>query len=122
MTPLAENIQRTNTILYCANWAEVVAFYRDQLVLPVAWQNEWLVEFQLTSDSFVSVADARRATVGATTGQGLTLTWRVVNVAEVWTALQARGVHPNPTPLQEKWGARLFYIFDPAGNRVEFWE
>ena len=120
MTALAESIQRTNTILYCPNWVEVIAFYRDQLALPVAWQNEWLVEFQLTSNSFVSVADATRATVGATMGQGLTLTWQVVNVADVWVDLQARGA--RPTPLQKKWGARLFYIFDPAGNRLEFWE
>lgn len=116
---LSLSIERTNTILYCQPWASVVAFYRDRLGLPIAWQNEWLVEFQLTNDSFVSVADAARASVGATTGQGLTLTWRVADVAQARAYLVAQGV--KVTPIRGKWEAQVCYCHDPAGNRLEFW-
>lgn len=118
MSPTQLAPQRTNIILYCPAWAEVVRFYRDILGLPLAWQNEWLVEFQLTPTSFVSVADVTRTQQKPT--QGVTLTWQVADVAHWWAVWQARGA--EPTAVQVKWEARLFYLFDPAGNRLELWE
>ena len=62
------SIERTNTVLYCERWLETVAFYRTVLGLRVAFENDWFVEFQLAGSSFLSIADASRATIGAVDG------------------------------------------------------
>jgi catechol 2,3-dioxygenase-like lactoylglutathione lyase family enzyme len=112
-------IQRSNTILYCQAWAEVVTFYRDRLGLPCVWRNDWLVELQLTPNSFLSIADAARATVGATVGQGITLTWQVADVAQQRAVWLAQGIPISP--IRQRWGAQVCYLHDPAGNRLELW-
>lgn len=113
-------LDRTNTILYCHNWQETVAFYREQLGLPVAFENDWFVEFQLTCEAYLSIADSRRATVRAVHGQGVTLTLRVAAVAEVQAELHRRGV--ETTSIRRNWGALVFYCHDPEGHRIEFWQ
>lgn len=112
-------IERTNTVLYCERWPETVAFYRTVLGLGVAFENEWFVEFQLTSSSLLSIADASRATIRAVDGQGVTLTWRVPNLGETRTVLEARGV--AVTAITNRWGADVCYCHDPEGHRIELW-
>lgn len=82
---------RANTILYCRNWAATVAFYR-RLAFPVVFENDWFVEFHLSGDAYLSIADASRASVAAVDGQGITLAWQVGNLAEVHSHLQAAGI------------------------------
>ena len=106
-------------MLYCERWAETVAFYRSVLGLSVALDTDWFVEFQLTSSSFLSVADSSRATIGAVRGQGVTLTWQVADVGEARTMLEATGV--DVTEIQRRWGSNVFYCHDPEGHRIEFW-
>lgn len=113
-------IKQTNTILYCEKWQETVAFYRDTLKLPVATERTWFVEFRLAANSFVSIANAQRATVASANGDGVTLTWQIQNVAATHQALAAAGV--ALTPLQTRWGALVTYLYDPEGNRIELWE
>lgn len=114
------SIDRTNIILYCRNWYDTVAFYRSQLRLPVDFENDWFVEFRLTPDSYLSIADSRRATIRPVHGQGMTLTLRVPDINAVQTQLQRRGV--ELTPIRRKWGALVFYCHDPEGHRLEFWQ
>lgn len=114
------NIQQTNTILYCDDWAAAVAFYRDILHFSINYQNDWFVEFQLTAQSYLSVADASRATIDSVNGQGITLAWQVDDMQRVYADLQEQGI--TVTPIQQKWGAHLFYIHDPEGHRIEFWQ
>ncbi|MAT99053.1 MAG: glyoxalase [Anaerolineaceae bacterium] len=111
--------KRTNTILYCHHWPETIAFYKDRLKLPVAFANEWFVEFQLTTTSFLSIANAARATITAVQGQGMTLTLEVTNVSAVKAGLEKLGI--ATTPLKRRWNALAFYCFDPEGHRLEFW-
>jgi catechol 2,3-dioxygenase-like lactoylglutathione lyase family enzyme len=106
-------------VLYCERWSETVAFYRSVLGLSVAFHNDWFVEFQLTTSSFLSVADSSRATIGAVRGQGVTLTWQVADAGEAHTTLEASGV--DVTEIQRRWGANVFYCHDPEGHRIEFW-
>jgi catechol 2,3-dioxygenase-like lactoylglutathione lyase family enzyme len=113
------SIGRANTILYCARWHETVEFYRSVFGLPVELSNDWFVEFRLTSSSFLSIADAARATIGAVGGQGVTLTWMVPDPAATRTALQERGI--EVTLLERRWGANAFYCHDPEGHRIELW-
>jgi catechol-2,3-dioxygenase len=116
-SPLA--IERTNTVLYCARWSETVAFYRSVIGLDVALENDWFVEFRLTSSSFLSIADASRATIGAVHGQGITLTWQVEDLSAVRTLLESKGV--AATPPRRRWNADVVYCQDPEGHRIEFW-
>ena len=106
-------------MLYCERWAETVAFYESVLGLTVAFRNEWFVEFQLSTSSYLSIADAARATVDSVGGRGVTLTWRVPDLAEARTLLVAGDV--AATEIRRRWGADVFYCHDPEGHRIEMW-
>lgn len=112
--------QRTNTILYCAVWSSTVAFYAEILGFPISFQNDWFVEFQLTDTSFLSVADVKRATIRTADGQGITLSWQVADIQDAHNTLKSQGV--EITDIKEKWGAKLFYLHDPEGHRIELWQ
>lgn len=118
MTSLIE-LKRTNTILYCRNWQETAHFYREQLRLPVVFANDWFIELRLTTTSFLSIANAARATIDAVQGQGITLTWQVDDVAAARAKLKASGI--DVTPIQQKWGSQVCYCTDPEGHRLELW-
>lgn len=113
-------VQRTNTILYCAQWATTVAFYRDQLGLPITHATDWFIEFQLGEQAFLSIADQARATIRSTDGAGLTLSWQVTNLVAIQQQLHDLGI--ATTPLKKKWGAQVLYFHDPEGHRLELWE
>ena len=115
----ANNIRQTNTILYCSQRAATVAFYRDQLGLPIRYANDWFVEFQLSDGTFLSIANAARATISAVAGQGITLAWQLPDLATARQQLLAAGV--QVTEIKEKWGARVCYFHDPEGHRLELW-
>lgn len=110
---------RTNTILYCERWTETVAFYRDVVGLPEEFANDWFVEFALGAGSFLSVADAARASIRPSGGAGLTLSWQVADVAAVREELVAAGAAVGE--LRRRWGSPVLDLFDPEGNRVELW-
>jgi catechol 2,3-dioxygenase-like lactoylglutathione lyase family enzyme len=113
-------IQRANTILYCEQWAATVAFYRDQLGLPITHATDWFVEFQLGLHAYVSLADSTRATIPAANGAGLTLSWQVNDIPLIQQRLHELGI--ATTPLKKKWGAHVLYFHDPEGHRLELWE
>jgi len=113
-------VQRTNTILYCEQWAATVAFYRDQLGLPITHATDWFVEFQLETHAYLSIADSARATIPAAAGAGLTLSWQVKEIGVIKQRLHNLGI--VTTPLKEKWGAYVLYFHDPEGHRLELWE
>ena len=111
---------RTNTILYCRKWHASVRFYTDVLQLPVETAGQWLVEFRLTDGSFVSIADASRTTIApAAAGTGITLSWQVADVMAAHRQLAERGIRPGP--IHTRWGARVFFLHDPEGHRIELW-
>ncbi len=113
------SVGRANTVLYCDVWPETVEFYRSVLGLPVEFENDWFVEFRITSSSYLSVANASRASIGTGGGLGITLSWRVSDVAETRMLLEARRI--DVTPTQRRWGAQVCYCHDPEGHRIEFW-
>jgi catechol 2,3-dioxygenase-like lactoylglutathione lyase family enzyme len=113
-------IKRTNTILYCNHWKETVTFYRDRVGLEVAFQNDWLVEFSLTQNAFLSIADQSRTTMISGSGKGITLSFQIQNLLNVREELIKEGL--TPTKIQSQiMGADVFYLFDPEGTRIEFW-
>ncbi len=113
-------IQTANTILYCWNWQETVAFYKEKLHLKITVDLDWFVEFELNPKSRLSIADAARTSRGSCEGKGITLTLQVNDIERAHARLQAMGLNP-PGIREHPWGGRVVYIFDPEGNRLEFW-
>ncbi len=116
-----KNFKTANTILYCKQWEQTVAFYKDRLGLPVNFSNDWFVEFRLTDSARISIADQTRASVKSCGGKGLTLALEVAEIETVWTDIHESGI--APTDIREHpWGARVFYFYDPEGHRIEVWQ
>ncbi len=114
-------IKAANTILYCSKWEETVRFYRDQLRLTVSFSTDWFVEFSLNAASRLSIVEEKRASIKTSRGKGITLSWEVDRVERVWADVQKNGL--EPTAIQKHhWGARFFFLFDPEGHRIEFWQ
>ena len=112
-------IERTNTILYCDEWEATVSFFRDTLAFATAFSNDWFIEFEVGDGSFLSVANARRATVRSNAGDGITLSWRVASLETTRRALLQADA--RPTEIHARWGSLAFHVFDPEGHRIEFW-
>jgi catechol 2,3-dioxygenase-like lactoylglutathione lyase family enzyme len=114
-------LQTTNIILYCKNWAQTVYFYRDLLALPVLFENDWFVEFGLNAASRLSIADENRSSIKSNNGAGITLALEVENIESLWE--QMGNAKLNPTAIRKHpWNARVFYLFDPEGHRIEVWQ
>lgn len=118
VTPLIA-VGRSNTILYCRHWQPTVRFYRDDLGLPVLAENEWYVEFRVTTASSLSLADSANATIDDVDGQGITLSWHVTDL----TATRERLVDHDlaPSEIRNVGDAVAFYLIDPEGHRLEVW-
>ena len=112
-------IDVANTIIYCRNWSESVAFYRDELKFEISFTNDWFVEFKLNEAACLSVVDASRAWVGPSSGEGVMVSLKVGNLVDVYMEMESLGL--DPTPVEEVWGSEVFSIFDPEGVRLEFW-
>ncbi|MBF0226808.1 MAG: VOC family protein [Desulfobacterales bacterium] len=81
---------------------------------------EWFIEFKLNETSRLSIANEERTSVRSSCGKGLTITMRVVDIKETLSFLEKEEL--NPTPIKDHpWGAKVIYIYDPEGNRLEFW-
>lgn len=114
------NIRIVNTILYCKQWNETVVFYKTKLKLEVTVSSEWFVEFKLNEFARLSIANEERTSIESSGGKGLTITMKVDNIKETYSYLKAAGL--NPTAIKDHaWGAKVIYIYDPEGNRLEFW-
>lgn len=114
------DIKTANTILYCRKWKETVAFYKTQLGFEVTMACDWFVEFKLNEASRLSIADEARASIDSSSGKGVTITLEVDDIETIHPYLNEKGL--NPTPIKKHgWGAKVIHIFDPEGNRLEFW-
>jgi len=113
------DVTRINTILYCEAWAETVRFYRELVGLGVFYESDWFVEFEV-GPGFLSIADAARATVGESRGQGITLSWEVPDIHSARYELETRGVPMGP--IGRRWGALIVDFWDPEGHRIELWQ
>ena len=113
-------IRTVNTIVYCRKWKETVAFYETRLKFQATVALEWFVEFKLNETARLSVADAARTSMESCEGKGITLTMEVDDIESTHVYLEKAGINP-PAIRDHAWGARVIYIYDPEGNRLEFW-
>lgn len=117
--PPVVEVSRTNTILYCRAWERTMRFYRDDLALPVVHESDWFVEFLVVGSSYLSIADSARATIDDVSGQGVTLSWQVEDIAATRQRLLDRGL--DPSDVRDVWNAHACYLLDPEGHRIELW-
>jgi len=113
-------IRNFNTILYCKKWRRTVVFYKDDLKLPISFENEWFVEFKVNDRACLSVADESKATINSSKGAGITLAFQTDNIHKAWQLLLNKGLAPCSIK-EHAWGAEVFYLFDPEGHRIEIW-
>lgn len=114
------DIRTANTIVYCCKWQETVAFYKTKLRLKITASFDWFVEFELNERARLSIADVTRTRMDTCEGKGITITMEVEDIGASHLFLEKAGLHP-PAIRDHAWGARVFYVYDPEGNRLEFW-
>ncbi len=113
-------IRTANTIVYCTRWKETVDFYTNMLQLKITTHLDWFVEFEVTATARLSIADVSHTSQQACRGKGITLALEVKDIEAAHLFLETAGLHP-PVIRDHPWGARVFYIHDPEGTRLEFW-
>ena len=109
-----------NIILYCAQWHETIRFYRDTIGFPVNMANNWLVEFQVTAQTCLSVANESATSIRSAAGAGITVTFKVPDLHSIWRTLTDKGVAVDPI-RPSSLGGQAFFLHDPEKNRLEFW-
>lgn len=77
------------------------------------------MEFRVSEQSYLSVADEGRTSVRSSGGDGVTVSFRVEDAEGLRRELIAKGAVPGV--MRQVWGSRAFFIRDPEGNRLEFW-
>ena len=117
--PVAD-FRSVNTLLYVQHFAACVAFYRHGIGLPVEFENAWFVEFGVTDTARLSVVDKSRTRMRDVPFSPQLLTLEVADLDAVQGALGRRGLEPGAVH-RHPFGARVFYLRDPEGNRIEFW-
>jgi catechol 2,3-dioxygenase-like lactoylglutathione lyase family enzyme len=113
-------IKTFNTILYCSKWKETVSFYQRVLDLPVLTSLDWFIEFEISDTARLSIADESKASIVSNHGKGVTITFEVDDIQTTLSNLLRLGFDELEI-LDHAWGARVIYIHDPEGNRIEFW-
>lgn len=111
----------TNTILYCEKWEETVHFYKEALAFKVAFSSDWFVEFSLNEKSRLSIADQARSSIKSTGQKGITITLQVRDINSIWNDFNKKKFEPTPIKVHP-WNAKVFYVFDPEGHRIELWQ
>lgn len=69
--------------------------------------------------SRLSVANESRTSIDSSGGKGITVSLQVADIEQARVELIEAGV--TATPIKEVWGAKAIYVYDPEGNRLEFW-
>ena len=118
---MPDELLTANIILYCKKWTCTVDFYKNGLALPVLFENDWFVEFTLNAASRLSIADERRASIQTSSGAGMTLALEVADINTLWARMEKKKLDPTPVRTHP-WNARVFYLFDPEGHRIEIWQ
>jgi uncharacterized glyoxalase superfamily protein PhnB len=79
------------------------------------------VEFRLTENSRLSIADEKRSSIKSCGGEGVTLALEVEDIERMKGDMDTIGL--KPTVIEKHpWDARVFHLFDPEGHRIEIWQ
>ena len=111
---------KLTTIPYITLWAEkfdeMVAFYRDQLELPVEFGDENFIQFATQGTKLyihrLSAAPQLR-------DHTVEIHFNVADVDLAYQELVARGIEFEDTPANQPWGTRMAAFRDPEGFVIE---
>ncbi|GEM_PF-243409 len=108
-------MQLSHCILFVPDMEAALAFYRDRLGLPVRFQSEAWVEFDLRPTALA----LHRAETAAEATRGAGLFFTVEDVDAIHRQLQEQGLEPSTPPTDQDFGFRTVVYTDPFGNQVE---
>ena len=74
----------------------------------------------MSDTSSLSLADESKTSIESNEGKGITLTFEVDDIQNTHSQLVRMGLE-NLNIKDHPWGAQDIHIYDPEGNRVEFW-
>jgi len=102
--------------LWAVNFDEMVAFYQDQLELPVEYSDENFIQFATQGTKLyihrLGIAPSLRE-------NAVEIHFDVPDVDDAYAALVARGVAFEEAPANRPWGARMAAFRDPEGYALE---
>lgn len=114
------SVRSFHTVLYCDQWEECIAFYRDVLGFPVVFANEIFVEVQPAEGARIGLMNASRTRWSALRSDSLILSFRVADIEKTHQTLK-KELSGIGQIVDHSWGARLFEIKDPDDRRIELW-
>ncbi len=97
-----------------------IAFYRDDLGLPLMKQGSFGAEF-LEDEPHLGVHPAIHPDARALVGRHTGVTFHVPNLLEFCDRLRERGVRFLAEPAQQHWGI-MAMVSDPDGNIFALWD
>lgn len=108
-----------NTILYCRDFQKTVDFYQNVLGLKINFVKDWFVEFMVTNDGYLSIADASKTNIFPEKCDCVTLSFQVNDVKNNHDYFKRLGMQASK--IKPVWNAKSFFIHDPERHRIEFW-
>lgn len=102
--------------LWAVNFDEMVAFYRDQLEIPVEFGDENFIQFATQGTKLYI---HRLGTAPQLREHSVEIHFDVPNVDAAYAELVRRGVEFEDPPANRPWGARMAAFRDPEGFAVE---
>ena len=119
MKPL--KIKSFHTILPCCKWDACTAFYRDILGFVVVEEKPGFIEFEVNTESRISLLKSSGERMLKTIPASLVLSFRVEDIQETHRILSDRCRMATSVKMHP-WGAYVFELQDPEERRLEFWE
>ena len=102
--------------LWVANFDETVAFYRDQLDLPIEYGDENFIQFAtLGTKLYIH----RLGTAPPLREHAVEIHFDVPDVDAAYHELVERGVEFQDPPANRPWGTRMAAFRDPEGFALE---
>jgi len=110
-----------NTILYCRDFDKALDFYQNVLNLKINFKTDWFVEFHLTKNGYLSIADGiRKTTISLGNCDCMTLSFQVKDLKQKYDYFRKMGIQVSK--IKSVWNEKSFFIHDPEGHRIEFWD
>jgi catechol 2,3-dioxygenase-like lactoylglutathione lyase family enzyme len=102
--------------LWAVNFDEMVAFYRDQVELPVEYGDENFIQFATQGTKLYI---HRLGTAPPLREHSVEIHFSVPDVDAAYAELVRRGIEFEDPPANRPWGTRMAAFRDPEGFAVE---
>ena len=107
--------------IFCFDWPDSLAFYKDKLGLPVKFESEdmgW-AEFDVGGASLaVERCDPNDEESQSLVGRFVGVSLQVSDIDSIYQELCLKDVEFLGAPQKQPWGGVLAHFKDPAGNTL----